>query len=924
MDRTTSRIGGLLAAGLAVGAGGLWVFSGDAAASPRKAKKAAKVGRVDTPLGLQGSRGAGTEVVVPFTLIDGTRTPTDVEVQYGVDSSAAGTDGVGKITDDEYVACIENRLDSRNTRKNKKPQKFTTAGDIGASHAFVWSSAANVFSGRYETLMYQYTPQGRLIPDPDNPGSFLFAPELAGVKVRVRAVKGSGAKRVVGAWVESKAFSLNNNTAPSMSIDAVLPNATSVPTASDEAVEVRWTATDADSEDLNGDGNLDPLDGEDRNGDGVLQAEYVGVAFDYYRVKAGEDPSGMADEELAALTWEECTRAAGVGNTDSLLEEPAANKIYASPNGKQWSFAWDSIADVGTVYDQFILRARVTDRKFEQGAYVYLRTPFVLDNWKVFTSAAAGNAAIETDTGRLGATVTNLVAGLERSDAAYPAPFQEFLVAGGATSSSSVLGRQSLDVFLVNTETAESVSAQRVPVAGGMSSARAFHTATRLSDGRVLFAGGFNATGNPLATTEIYDPASRTVTAGPTLVTARARHAAVLLTTNDVAIFGGVDGTGGVLSSVEIYRFSAHGAALRPVELAAEPLAVAQHSLRAVVLPDQTVLVGGGVSASGGPVAGTQLFNPLHDDDASTPLVKNPRFVKSAGAAPLVVNLIEARADATFTALIDGNVLVAGGSSAAGVARATLEVFDWQDRSFQQVLTPLPGGGRAQHASALLGDGTVVLAGGTATPGVALPTTLGTSAVFEIGTKSGSGATATWSGQFLPVNGDMVVARRRAASAVLSNGRPLFVGGLDTNANPVAQIEVYTPQGARNTAPKVYLNLPSGELSWKYGATMHYRLIDAELDRARVVVQFRNPGEQEWNACSAQPDTIGGDQADPTADLTTTDQDLEHRDLAIDPVAKNTAGDHVFIWSMKDDIPRPGQGLSVPNYNLRLIPFGAE
>lgn len=74
-----------------------------------------------------------------------------------------------------------------------------------------------------------------------------------------------------------------------------------------------------------------------------------------------------------------------------------------------------------------------------------------------------------------------------------------------------------------------------------MSEGRAFHTATRLLDGRVLVAGGVTLnTGAGLSTTEIYDPKTNTWSAGPALPGPRTHHGAARLSDGSVLIAGGL------------------------------------------------------------------------------------------------------------------------------------------------------------------------------------------------------------------------------------------------------------------------------------------------------------------------------------------------------------------------------------------------
>jgi uncharacterized protein (TIGR03437 family) len=92
-------------------------------------------------------------------------------------------------------------------------------------------------------------------------------------------------------------------------------------------------------------------------------------------------------------------------------------------------------------------------------------------------------------------------------------------------------------------------------VAGTMHTARKDFTASQLTDGTILFAGGEDSAGNPLASTEIFDPQQGTTTAGPSLLTPRANHTAYTLPGNGaVLLFGGNGARGVGLTGTEIYR----------------------------------------------------------------------------------------------------------------------------------------------------------------------------------------------------------------------------------------------------------------------------------------------------------------------------------------------------------------------------------
>lgn len=101
--------------------------------------------------------------------------------------------------------------------------------------------------------------------------------------------------------------------------------------------------------------------------------------------------------------------------------------------------------------------------------------------------------------------------------------------------------------------------------AGHMTTSRAFHTATRLGNGEVLIAGGatvhsavqittVKTSVTPLASAELFNPATVTFTNAANMTTARSWHTATLLGNGKVLVVGGVDTKGNVLSSAELYQ----------------------------------------------------------------------------------------------------------------------------------------------------------------------------------------------------------------------------------------------------------------------------------------------------------------------------------------------------------------------------------
>jgi N-acetylneuraminic acid mutarotase len=99
-------------------------------------------------------------------------------------------------------------------------------------------------------------------------------------------------------------------------------------------------------------------------------------------------------------------------------------------------------------------------------------------------------------------------------------------------------------------------AAGRATATGSMATARAGHTATLLANGTVLVVGGFDSVDpviSPLASAEIYNPATGTFRATGSMATARAGHTATLLAA--VGVIGGklyVAGGSDVTDSLDV------------------------------------------------------------------------------------------------------------------------------------------------------------------------------------------------------------------------------------------------------------------------------------------------------------------------------------------------------------------------------------
>jgi hypothetical protein len=258
-------------------------------------------------------------------------------------------------------------------------------------------------------------------------------------------------------------------------------------------------------------------------------------------------------------------------------------------------------------------------------------------------------------------------------------PNGKVLVAGGSDGTS---------LFLASAELYDPASGNWTAT-GSLATARSDHTATLLPNGKVLVAGGNNS----LANAELYDPATGHWTATGSLTAARSNFTTTLLANGKVLVAGGT-GDGGDLMSAELYdpasgNWTATGS-----------LATARSDFTATLLPNGKVLAAGGSRTfPSGSIESAELYDPVSGSWMATGSLNGVRQAHTA------------------TLLSNGQVLVAAGvKSRTGVVfLASAELYDPASGSW--TATGSLAAARSNHTATLLLNGRVLVAGGSAESG---------------------------------------------------------------------------------------------------------------------------------------------------------------------------------------------------------------
>jgi hypothetical protein len=285
------------------------------------------------------------------------------------------------------------------------------------------------------------------------------------------------------------------------------------------------------------------------------------------------------------------------------------------------------------------------------------------------------------------------------------------LVTGGRTGSTPTTG-----IVLATAEIYDPITNTWTETAGPMNVARRSHTATLLPDGRVLIAGGGNGvstfTQQPIQSVELFDPATGLFTLVGNMITKRLGHSAHLLRDGTVLLAAGSEGTGTFYPTTAAEIFN-------PADNSFTSVGPMNYSHLAQ-LP--------GELRDGRIVFGSSYYNPPHNSTGGIITDESEIFDPVTKIFTPIDPMVKKRIDIGAQGLLDGSLLVAGGvSTRVGAGNLTFfqnssEVYD--PASGQWKLSGIMSTGRDEFSGLLLDDGRVMISGGFVSPGAVLLNTV--------------------------------------------------------------------------------------------------------------------------------------------------------------------------------------------------------
>jgi hypothetical protein len=342
----------------------------------------------------------------------------------------------------------------------------------------------------------------------------------------------------------------------------------------------------------------------------------------------------------------------------------------------------------------------------------------------------------------------------------------------------------------------------------GLIASVAMHTATLLTNGQVMIAGGvgFSAPTNQI---QVYNPVSRTfqLLSTTSLATSVRSHTATLLPSGRVLFAGGATGPQGLYSQTNL-------ATVVDTRVASVTETVSLSSARfgftATTLPDETILIAGGTFNNMSALNTAEIYNP--GMGSSTPvgpmnskrhghtaiLLNNGKVLLAGGYdgiaesktaelydvsaktfTPTFGNMSTGRYFHTATMIPGGKVLITGGQNAANTALNTTTIYDPATNTFNGSNNMTSA--RSNHTATLLKDGKVFVAGGyTSLPPV--PAISNTTEIFDPKTAV-----------FTATMGNMTTARAKHTATLMHDGRVLLAGGESSPGFPTNTAKVFDP-----------------------------------------------------------------------------------------------------------------------------------
>jgi N-acetylneuraminic acid mutarotase/murein DD-endopeptidase MepM/ murein hydrolase activator NlpD len=317
------------------------------------------------------------------------------------------------------------------------------------------------------------------------------------------------------------------------------------------------------------------------------------------------------------------------------------------------------------------------------------------------------------------------------------------------------------------------------------------HTATLLSDGTVLVAGGTTFFG-PTATAEMYNPDTGEWSyASGKLNTARTGHAAVRLDDGKVLIIGGSDQASNPLSSVELFdpetetfrlmaslpnslssgqAFNVGNDKVVFIQRNGQGSGVAIFDYSSNSWKPGATVPKGGQSPAMTMLANGNIFVCGGWDEASDVEIYNPSGDSWTSLAPMA----QGRTSPIATALSNGNVFITSGfaeGTDGAYALSSTEIYNPNSSpngaSVLGPTLPQPGPLGSGLANALMPSGKVLITGGGYSPSYgAVNVPLAQAAIYDPASN------------IITAVGPMNVSRQNHTAIALTNGNVLLVGGI--------------------------------------------------------------------------------------------------------------------------------------------------